>query len=429
MSAAWTERPDLDAIADMWAAVRNSEVDVGSATSVVVHDLDLQRRRFDELRAAFPDSALHGIAVKANPLVEVLRPFVVDGAGCEVASLEELHIALLAGCEPRRIVFDSPAKTNEELRFALERNVTINVDNLDELDRIDALALDSRSAIGVRINPAVGDGTIQATSVGGRGSRFGIPADALLAHLAVRSEGVPVTGLHAHVGSQGCTLEQLVGGALELQRVRAAVDALHGTQSIEFVDVGGGLPTDYGIDAAAPTIGDYAEALRIAVPELFDGNVHLITEFGRSLLAGCGVALSRVEYVKHVDGDDVVVIHLGADFLLRAAYQPDSWPYRFSLLDADGRPKRDAAQRCTVAGPLCFAGDVIGSDVPLGDVDVGDWIIIHDVGAYTYSMWSRHCSRGMPPIVGVDGRQCRLLRAAERAEDVARSWTTAAWRR
>ena len=118
---------------------------------------------------------------------------------------------------------------------------------------------------------AFGDGTIQATSVGGRNSRFGIPADALLARLAVRPNGVSVTGLHAHVGSQGCTLDQLVDGATALQRVRAGIDALDGASPIEFVDIGGGLPTNYGTDTNAPTIGDYAHAQRTAVPGLFDG--------------------------------------------------------------------------------------------------------------------------------------------------------------
>ncbi|MEM9042884.1 MAG: diaminopimelate decarboxylase, partial [Actinomycetota bacterium] len=82
----------------------------------------------------------------------------------------------------------------------------------------------------------------------------------------------------------------------------------------------------------------------------------------------------------------------------------------------------------TVAGPLCFAGDVIGRNVPLGDVEPGDRVVIHDVGAYTYSMWSRHCSRSMPAVIGVRDDAVTQLRMPERPEDIARMWSRDGWR-
>ena len=134
-----------------------------------------------------------------------------------------------------------------------------------------------------------------------------------------------------------------------------------------------------------------------------DGSVELVTEFGRALHAGCASAMSRVEYVKHVDGADVAVIHLGADFLMRPAYVPDAWRHRFGLLDGDGAVRDGDVGPWTIAGPLCFAGDVIGRGVPLPPVRPGDRIVIHDVGAYTLSMWSRHCSRGAASRRRADG--------------------------
>ena len=69
------------------------------------------RSRIAQLQSAFPKGTLHALAIKANPLVEVLREAVNAGAGLEAASIEEVHLALAADCPPERIVFDSPAKT------------------------------------------------------------------------------------------------------------------------------------------------------------------------------------------------------------------------------------------------------------------------------------------------------------------------------
>jgi diaminopimelate decarboxylase len=83
-------------------------------------------------------------------------------------------------------------------------------------------------------------------------------------------------------------------------------------------------------------------------------------------------------------------------------------------------------ERVSVAGPLCFAGDVLARDVLLPPVDEGDWIVIRDVGAYTLSMWSRHCSRGIPAVIGYDPQRTqpmRLLRRGETPDDVVRYWS------
>jgi len=422
---AWTQRASTEDVSRQLTAVFAAAPELSAERSLVLHDLDLMRRRVEELTDAFPPGTLHAIAIKANPLVAVLRLLAASGTGLEAASLEEVHLAVAAGCPPDRIVFDSPAKTDEEIGFALEQGLTLNVDNLDELARVVAhLPAHPAARVGVRVNPAVADGTIAATSVGGRGSRFGLSVDAVLDHVVpVMADHPIVQGLHVHVGSQGCSMDLLAGAARVADELRRQVDARVGPGSITFVDLGGGLPTDYDEETTAPSVQEYAARLRQDVPDLMDGSVELITEFGRALHAGCASAVSRVEYVKAVAGDDLAVIHLGADFLMRPAYVPDVWRHRFGVLDDDNTPRQGPPGSWTIAGPLCFAGDVIGRNVPLPAVEPGDRVVIHDVGAYTLSMWSRHCSRGMPAVVGLAESGWQLLRAAERPEDVVAFWS------
>jgi len=394
--------------------------------ALLVHDVDRVRARISALSAAFMPSTLHAVAVKANPLVSVLRACVEAGAGLECASFPEVACSRAAGCEPESIIFDSPAKTVAELRAALQMGEWLNADNFAELDRIAAILAEDgvtpRGVVGLRVNPEVGAGSIGTTSVGHRASKMGERlADArpdILEHYARHAW---LDGLHVHVGSQGCSLEQLVTGA---QRVVELAEAIEGVVpgQLRNLDIGGGLPVAYRSTDNPPTLDAYVDALRSEVPALFEGRWRLATEFGRSIHANAGFAVSRVEYVKSQGDSTLAVVHLGADFLMRPVYNPDDWGHEIVVLDRDGHLKTGAVQATDVGGPLCFGGDLIGRELSLPTIEPGDLVAIRDTGAYTLSTWSRHCSRARPAVMGLERGAWRQLHAAETPEDVVRMW-------
>ena len=395
------------------------------APSAVFHHLGLMRARIAALEAAFPERTLHTVAIKANPVVEILREVVRAGAGLEAASMEEVHLALAADCPPERLVFDSPAKTVDEIRQALQRGVYLNVDNFDELSRIDAArrTCDSTSLVGLRVNPMVGGGTIAHTSVAGADSQFGVPLPSNRQAIVDAFRTRPwLCGLHVHVGSQGCGLEILTEAVARVVELRLEIQQKSG-RAVSHLDIGGGLPTVYRTGETAPTPDEYARRLRERSPGVFSPDLRLVTEFGRAIQANCGIAVSRVEYVK--PSRRMAAIHLGADLLLRLVYRPEEWAHEFFVLDRRGVPKKGKPRPVTLAGPLCFAGDVLARELPLPPVEQGDWIVIRDVGAYTLSLWSRHCSRGIPTIAGYDPGQADpvcILRRAETPSDIVRFW-------
>lgn len=399
--------------------------------AVIFHDLGLLQGKTQELRAAFPDSTLHGLAIKANPLLEVLKVAVEGGFGLEAASLEEASLAEAAGCPPAAIVFDSPAKTESEIAWALERGVTLNADNDVEIARIHAQLVRTGAAparIGLRINPQTGAGRIGATSVAGAYSKFGAPLLDRAEEIVELFVQYPfLNGLHVHTGSQGVGLTAMVEAVRRIFELRARIERARPGHPLAYIDIGGGLPWRYvDDDPIPPTPSEYWRALCEQIPAIAQGDLLLITEFGRAVQAGCGYAASRVEYVKTESGVTTAVIHLGADFLLRRVYNPDDWRHRFSVLAPDGSPKTGPLQPYHVAGPLCFGGDILARHLPLPEIAPGDWIVIHDVGAYTLSLWSRHCSRGIPRILGIDegaGAGVRLLREAETPMDICHFWS------
>ncbi|MFF9285591.1 type III PLP-dependent enzyme domain-containing protein [Streptomyces griseosporeus] len=375
------------------------------------------RRAAAELRAAFDAATapgtpvLHAFAVKATPLVPVLRLLHEAGIGAEVASPGELALARAAGIPAAATVLDSPAKTPAELREALALGIAVNADNPQELDRLDALmrSAPSRSPLGIRVNPQVGGGSIEALSTATATSKFGV---------ALRDEGARewvvrayeqrpwLTRLHAHTGSQGIPLSLMAQGVAETYALAEEINRRVGRRQVDTIDIGGGLPVNFSSDATAPTYAQYARLLAEAVPGLFDGRYGLVTEFGRSLLAKQGTIVARVEYAKSAGGRPVAVTHAGVQVATRTVYAPGAWPLRIAAYDAKGRPKEGPAVVQDVAGPACFAGDLLAREQPLPLLEQGDYAAALDTGAYYFAHHYAYNSLARPGVYGyaADGR-------------------------
>ncbi|MFD7914794.1 diaminopimelate decarboxylase [Streptomyces sp. NPDC059752] len=349
--------------------------------------------------------ALHTFAVKACPLVPVLRLLADAGLGCEVASPGELALARAAGLPADRIVLDSPAKTEAELREALALGVAVNADNRQELERLDALVgrTPTASPIGVRINPQTGAGAIDALSTATASSKFGI---------ALRDPGARarlvrayldrpwLTRLHVHSGSQGVPLALIAEGVRDLHALAEEINAAAGRRQVDTLDIGGGLPVNFASDEEHPTHAQYVAALHGAVPALFDGSYGLVTEFGRSLLAKHGLVLARVEYTKTSGSRPIALTHAGVQLATRTAYAPAAWPVRILPYDAKGAPKTGAPVAQDVAGPACFAGDLLAAARELPPLAPGDLIGVPDTGAYFFTAHYGYNSLPRPAVYG-----------------------------
>ncbi|WP_320781023.1 diaminopimelate decarboxylase [Streptomyces sp. CRN 30] len=348
---------------------------------------------------------LHAFAVKATPLVPVLRLLRAAGIGAEVASPGELALARAAGITPDRTVLDSPAKTPAELREALALGIAVNADNPQELERLDALvrSAPTRSPLGIRVNPQVGGGSIGATSTATATSKFGV---------ALRDEGARewvvrayadrpwLTRLHAHTGSQGIPLTLMARGVEETYALAEEVNRRVGRRQVDTIDIGGGLPVNFASEESTPTFDRYARLLAEAVPGLFSGRYGLVTEFGRSLLAKHGTVVARVEYAKRSGGRPIAVTHAGVQVATRTVYAPGSWPLRIAAYDAEGRRKSGPAVVQDVAGPACFSGDLLAEGRALPLLEQGDYAAALDTGAYYFAHHYAYNSLQRPGIHG-----------------------------
>lgn len=94
-------------------------------------------------------------------------------------------------------------------------------------------------------------------------------------------------------------------------------------------------------------------------------------------------------------------------------------------------PCQDAMLRpptkVTISGPLCFSGDNIAMNIDFPTPEMGDFIVVHDAGANTISLFSRHCSRQAPPVYGfevIDSTAFSIvcLKQEESEESVLNFW-------
>ena len=366
-------------------------------TALLITDVRILKQRLDLLTQAFPKGTRHAVAIKTNPHKQILATILEHGFDLEAASIEEVELALGAGAEPQQIVFDSPVKTRDEIqRCARYSGMQVNANMLSELHRYPA---DLNCQLGLRINPGIDTGAPEMYAVSTDESKFGVPL-AALSKILDASLKHPITALHMHSGSQMSDLTVQLQAIQRLFELAEAIDAHRASNDnnwrIKTINIGGGLPAER--ECEQPMMRNYAaqvSELTAAYPFR-----QLRTEFGQWTHRAAGYALTRVEYVGEGAVPNIFT-HVGADLFTRHVYAPAE-PLVFKVLDSDGNEKTGTVQAYNIAGPLCFAGDYLARSIELPTIHEGDWLLISDVGANTYGLWSRHCTRTIPKVLGID---------------------------
>ena len=396
----------------MQAAVKDGLLSEENIIAAFVNT-DGVTQTIQSLKDAFPDSFRHAFAAKANTMSHALRLVKESGLGCEASSPGELHQALSVGFEPENIVYDEPAKTKAIIRKTLEKGVSLNIDNFQEFEFISSLmnGREIESKLGFRINPQVGAGSIGPMSTATKSSKFGIALDDAgnRGKLIDCYKASPwLKTMHTHIGSQGCTLDLMIAGIAKVVEFAMEVNAAIGKPQIEIFDIGGGLPVNFDCDEIKPTFEDYSNKLQREIPELFNRQFVVKTEFGRSIYAKNGFIAARVEYTKTSGGNQIAVCHAGAQTAARTVFMPDLWKIRLSVFDANGCRKSGNEVVQDVAGPCCFAGDMLAHQRKLPFIEPGDHIVLHDTGAYYFSNPFMYNSLPAHAVYGascgVDGR-------------------------
>ena len=350
------------------------------------------REYIQEFKNHHPRSRIH-FAVKSFPSASVIRVLAGEGMGCDVVGAGELRIALAAGADPATIVMHGNAKTDDDIRAAIDARIGyIVIDGFDDIRRIEKFAT-ARVPVLLRVSPAIKVTTHDALATGGAASKFGLPIDQIPSAIS-RIRSIPtidLQGLHAHIGSQVLDLEQFEAGMAVLAKL----------ERFRVYDVGGGLGVRYVHDDKAPSIGEYAKRLAGALHKEIGEDVDLLVEPGRSLIAPVGLTLYRIVTVKRAARTYVAVDGGMGDNLEHSLYGQEFAPL------VVGRWSEEPVV-ADLVGRHCEAGDVITPHVTLANPQVGDLVAVPVTGAYCFTMSNNYNAALRPPVVFCSEGAARL---------------------
>lgn len=357
-------------------------------------------------------------AVKANPLISILRLVGNLGGGAEVVSLGELEASRRAGLKGDEVLFNGPGKKLEEIESAVGFGVySLNVESVEELEVVKEVAerLGVKARIGFRINPGVKVATHKYLALGLEGSKFGLDTRSYRSALskARKSEELLLKGVQMHVGSQVLRASDFQKGFLSLLRFVNEFKSVLGFPP-EFIDIGGGIGLDYKTGDTSVSINSFSRALSKLVnnPDWPD-EARLILEPGRVIVGNAGILLTRVLYVKESNGSRWAIVDAGMNDFIRTAL------YGVKHRVVSLTPKRGRPLRYALGGPICESSDVFGEYI-LPRLRKGDLLAILDTGAYGSSMSSNYNGRPRPPTLISRSGRVRLSERRESIDDVFR---------
>ncbi len=350
---------------------------------------------------------------KTNYLNAVCSIFHQEGSWAEVVSGFEYDKAIALGVDGRKIIFNGPNKSEEDLSKAMKNDSLIHIDHLDELYTLTELAenLKMRPRVAIRVN--------MDTGVYPMWDRFGFNYengqawDAL--NKIMHSGKMELVGLHCHIGTFMLSPSAYGVAATKLAELALAIEQKF-NHEIKYLDLGGGFPSKNTLKGAFlpgsdtnPSFDDFAEAITTA---LVNSNFRkeklplLILETGRALIDDAGFLLGTVISNKRSStGRRNTILDIGVNILFTAYW----YDHRITPAQSFTQYTEDTC----LFGPLCMNIDVIRESTNLPLLNKGEHLVIHHVGAYNMTQWMQFITL-RPNVVLIDkDEKVHLIRNRE----------------
>jgi diaminopimelate decarboxylase len=392
--------------------VRLKNIIEKTGTPVYVYSKRFFTDRYREFYDAFK-SIKHTIffAAKSNLNLNVIKVFSDLGSGVDVNSRGELYRALEAGTSPDKILLTGVGKTEEEIRYGIEKKVLfIKAESPQEIQLINEIAADMNETapIAIRVNPDVDPRTHPYISTGLAESKFGVSSkEALqLFEKSARLSNIRVVGLDMHIGSQITSIDPFAEAVEKLAEMFLKIRS-RGIE-IEHFDIGGGIGVRY-YDEETFTPAQFAERL---IPIFQSLDAEIIFEPGRYLTANGGILASKVLYTKKNLNKNFVVVDAAMNDILR----PSIYKAYHHIQPVDKKNRSDIT--ADIVGPICESGDFLAKDRNITECESGDYLAVMSAGAYGMVMASNYNARLKPPEVIVDGDKFYITRRRETYEQL-----------
>jgi ornithine decarboxylase len=325
------------------------------------------RAQYRRLAGALPSVDLH-YALKPLPHASVIRTLSEEGAHFDLATSGEVDLVQRSGVAPERCIHTHPIKRDSDIRTALAYGINVFVvDNPDELRKF--VKFRNRASLLVRVSFRSPDAVCDLSK------KFGCAPEAVAELLRLAADlRIKIQGLSFHVGSQA------VDSGMHVQAIHVCRQLMHSAaengHELKTLDIGGGFPADYGQQSLP--IEEYCAPIRSAL-RLLQPGVRVIAEPGRYIAAAAAIAVSSV--MGRALRDHRWWYYL--DDGLYGSYSGQMYDHAKYPIDALAAPGK--CYPSVLAGPTCDSIDVIGENLNLPLLDVGDLVVGRSMGAYTWA--------------------------------------------
>jgi diaminopimelate decarboxylase len=350
---------------------------------------------------------------KTNYINAVCKVFHQEGSWAEVVSGFEYRKALGNHVPGNKIIFNGPEKTTEELTLAIQNDSLIHIDHFEELYQLIELSeqLQLKPRVAIRVN--------MDTGIYPMWDRFGFNYENGQAWNAlnkiIASGKLLLTGLHCHIGTFMLSTDAYKVAVTKLGDLAWKCKTELNT-SIQYLDLGGGLPSSNNLRGAylpgadtVPSVDEFAEAITDALYKIgFNTNELplLILESGRALIDDAGYLLGTVLANKRLsDGRRATILDFGVNLLFTSFW------YEHKISPAQDFTHH--TEDMVLYGPLCMNIDVVRQSVNLPLLNRGDQVVVHKVGAYNMTQWMQFIQM-RPNVILIDEKgSTHLIRESE----------------
>lgn len=354
-------------------------------TPFYAYDRSRLSQRVAELRRHLPPALHLHYAMKANPMPAVVQFMAGLVDGIDVASGNEMRVALDAGMSADHISFAGPGKSTAELSRAIASGVLLNLESEAEMERAAALGqqLGIQPRVSVRVNP---DFELKSSGMkmGGGPKPFGIDAERVPAMLQrIAALGLDWHGLHIFGGSQNLKVEALQDAqqktmALALRLAESAPAPLR------LLNIGGGFGIPYfpgeerlDLAAAGANLHELLEKMLPLLPQ-----VTVVTELGRYLVGEAGAYVCRVIERKESRGEVYLVTDGGLHHHLSASGNFGQVIRKNYPVVVGNKVAGGPREVASAVGPLCTPLDLLADKMELARGEPGDLVVVLQSGAY-----------------------------------------------
>ena len=386
-------------------------------TPLQVYDEKLIRNNVNNLIHKFNNkfNFKQFFAVKALPNPHILKILIEEGCGLDCSSISELYIAKKLGVDSQDIFFTSNFTSKQELKYAYDMDVHINLDDISLIDDLYNIYNKFPKKICFRLNPGVGytNSETKSNVLGGPDAKFGISTDNILeAYKKAKELGCQKYGIHMMTGS--CVLDNNYWCEtinILLNNMEKIENNLNIT--FEYINIGGGLGIPYKQDEKSIDIDILVDKIYTILINKKKNLPKLYMENGRYITGPYGWLLSKCNCIKHSFNN----IYYGLDACMTHLMRPGMYgSFHYISVPLN---KTDKFKISNVVGTLCENNDWFAKNRLIPESFVGDIFVIHDTGAHSHSMGFNYNGKLKAPeiLICKDG-SFKLIREREEIEDL-----------